>query len=223
MKKYTVKKDGRYWTRDGANEGFITPGIAGCYSYPLAGALWIKAHKGGEIVEVAKEKGKTVEGEPWDGKVLILEPLCRSNATAIIAEGSGIVGVECDEDHYTVYYEGNIYNTPSLDKPEDRVKHAAGRLLRAYPTVARGTFPKNLFRVMGHYHAASGRIELEGKDMNKYTVVTFCFCGCNEEYVFHVEANTPDEAAGKIHNDPHRATEDHRVIAVFEGHLENLI
>jgi hypothetical protein len=164
MKKYTVKKDGRYWTRDGAREGFITPGIAGCYSYPLAGALWVKAHKGGEIVEVAKDKsGKTVEGEQWDGRLLILEVLTPST----IADGSGIVGIEQDEENYTVYYEGNIYNAANLTKWEDRVRHAAGRMLAAYPTVARGQFPKAKFKVIGYYQSGTGEIYHEHPDYSR--------------------------------------------------------
>jgi hypothetical protein len=148
MKKYTVKNNGKYWTRNGASEGFLAPGIAGCYSYPLAGALWVKAHKGGEVVALAKDgSGRTVEGEPWDGRLLILAPLVPTT----IVEGSGIVGVELDEKSYTVYYEGNIYNAACLAKWEHRVKHAADRLLHAYPTVARGAFLKGAFKVIGYY------------------------------------------------------------------------
>jgi hypothetical protein len=157
MKKYTVKDGGKYWTRNGAMEGFMAPGIAGCYSWPLAGALYVKAHRGGEIVEVTKDgSGKTVEGPPWDGKVLILAIKVPSN----IAPGSGIVGVEADDQHYCVYYEGNLYNADNLSTWRQRVRHAAGRLLAGYPTVARGQFPKGDLNVIGYYHAASGRFEM---------------------------------------------------------------
>jgi hypothetical protein len=76
-KRYTVKKDGRYWTRVGETAGFIAKGIGGCYSYPLEKAKELARQQGGQVVEVTTVPGgfRCEEGEviDWDKDDLYAE------------------------------------------------------------------------------------------------------------------------------------------------------
>lgn len=54
-RKFTLKKDGRYFTRQGEQSGFLSHGLAGCYSYDQERIERLHAQFGGEIVEVVHE------------------------------------------------------------------------------------------------------------------------------------------------------------------------
>ena len=59
----------------------------------------------------------------------------------LLAQGSGIVG----EPHAVgvlLHYEGNLYKASNLVRYEDRLKHAAGRLVARYPTRAMLVLPE---------------------------------------------------------------------------------
>lgn len=53
-----------------------------------------------------------------------------------LAPLSGVVAVPWGGDGWHVYYEGNLYDASNLRRWTDRVKNAAGRLFKRYPTVA---------------------------------------------------------------------------------------
>lgn len=63
---------------------------------------------------------------------------CRQIPHAI-APGSGIVGVDSKvlAGSTTLFYEGNIYGIREMHEYESRIRLAAGRLFRNYPTVAK--------------------------------------------------------------------------------------
>lgn len=50
--KYTLKKDGRYYSANGSQRGFMAHGIGACYSYSLEEVRILQARVGGEIVGV---------------------------------------------------------------------------------------------------------------------------------------------------------------------------
>lgn len=57
-----------------------------------------------------------------------------------LAPGSGIVG-EPHPSGVLLHYEGNLYGAANLQRYEERLKHAAGRLVGRYPTVAMMLLP----------------------------------------------------------------------------------
>jgi|HubBroStandDraft_6_1064221.scaffolds.fasta_scaffold34131_2 hypothetical protein len=63
-------------------------------------------------------------------------PMPNSPTAALVARGSGIVGEPLDAEFTRISFEGNLYGASNLTKYEDRVDHAAGRLLHRYPTIA---------------------------------------------------------------------------------------
>ena len=82
----------------------------------------------------------------------LLKPKLNTDAANQIAEGSGIVGVpqlDASEPSFLVYFEGNLYGACNLQELDQRIKCAADRMLRGYPTVARGVFPQDQFEVIG--------------------------------------------------------------------------
>ena len=99
--------------------------------------------------------------------LVVLVPRPHTNAAAAIDRGSGIVANAhaaewAAEAFFDVYYEGNRYGAVNLTRFEDKVECAAGRLSTRYPTIARGTFPREEFRVVGYfsYDAAEGEHQL---------------------------------------------------------------
>ena len=78
-----------------------------------------------------------------------------------IAPGSAIVGREPVSGRISVYYEGNIYNTPGLARFADRVFTAAGRLAERYPTVARASLPATSLRRIGRWDDERGEVVLD--------------------------------------------------------------
>jgi hypothetical protein len=78
-----------------------------------------------------------------------------------IAPGSGIVRAPNDNARFgasMVYYEGNIYNAANIRDFDERLRHAAGRLVENYPTVAKEAYSPGRFRKVGTYDAAVWRI-----------------------------------------------------------------
>ncbi len=72
-----------------------------------------------------------------------------------IAKGSGIVGVPAEGGAVLIYYEGNIYGAQNIRTYEDKIYHAADRLVAKYPTVARTwAKPEDLVRVGTYDHPA---------------------------------------------------------------------
>jgi len=78
-----------------------------------------------------------------------------------IAPGSAIVGREPVSGRISVYYEGNIYNTPGLARFADRVFTAAGRLAERYPTVARASLSATSLRRIGRWDDERGEVVLD--------------------------------------------------------------
>ena len=83
---------------------------------------------------------------------VILKPKPGTAAANQIAENSGVVGIpviDAVEPSYLVYYEGNLYNAQNLTELEQRIKCAADRMVRNYPTIARGLYPQAEFDILG--------------------------------------------------------------------------
>lgn len=86
-------------------------------------------------------------------------PVAGTDAARRIAARSGIVGVLYQGDRIDTYYEGWIYSPPSDDVHENwrrAVESAAGRLVTAYPTVARSLFPADSLIRIGHLNVRDG-------------------------------------------------------------------
>lgn len=73
---------------------------------------------------------------------------------ADIKKGSAIVGEmasSCDP-LVEIYYEGNLYGAVNLQRFEDRVLCAAGRMRENYPTAACGMVPDSTLREVGSFN-----------------------------------------------------------------------
>jgi len=84
--------------------------------------------------------------------LFVLVPKPETTAARMIDPGSAIVRTVDEEDsaeRVTVYFEGNRFGAANLKRFEDRVIAAAGRLEAQYPTVARGSFPRGDFEIVG--------------------------------------------------------------------------
>lgn len=87
-------------------------------------------------------------------------------AFSAIKRGSGIVGEDAEADWVLVHYEGWVhgaYQYEQLDtrgKWEAAIRHAAGRALTQYPTVARQLVPARDLTAVGSFHAATDQIEI---------------------------------------------------------------
>jgi len=82
----------------------------------------------------------------------ILRPKPNTTAEKLIATQAGIVGIpeaDATAPSFLVYYEGNLYNAQNLKSYEQRIKCAADRLWRNYPSIAKGLFPQEEFDVIG--------------------------------------------------------------------------
>lgn len=67
-----------------------------------------------------------------------------------IAKGSGIVGVPAG-DEVLIHYEGNLYGAQNIRTFEDKLLHAADRLLTNYPTSAKMQVPETDLEAVGTY------------------------------------------------------------------------
>jgi hypothetical protein len=75
-----------------------------------------------------------------------------------VARGSAIVGpTDSDElEQVTVDYEGSIYSQANIKTYADRARHAAGRQVAHYPTVARSVVPRSDLRQVGWFDLENG-------------------------------------------------------------------
>ena len=81
----------------------------------------------------------------------VLVPKPFSRPASVIEPKSGIVGERVHDDRLRVYYEGNLHNAVNLHTLEDKLKCAAGRLIKNYPTVAFGVWSKDEFEFVGTF------------------------------------------------------------------------
>ena len=83
----------------------------------------------------------------------VVVPREGSGPDAQIDRASGIVA-QRQGDHVVVYYEGNRYGADNLKAYADRVKNAAGRLFKRYPTIAKSIYSLAQFqcdfRIVGY-------------------------------------------------------------------------
>lgn len=85
-------------------------------------------------------------------KVYVPNKIGRSSLGFIHA-GSAIVskGFEDSEGYIEVYYEGNIYGASNIRSFEDKASHAADRLAKRYPTIARRKVLKSHLTEVGEF------------------------------------------------------------------------
>ena len=94
-------------------------------------------------------------GNPGTGMAHILMPRHESHQEAMIAPRSGIVmrPAPNDASYSVLHYEGNLHGAMNLNKWQERVMCAAGRLFTNYPTIAKSMLPadqvKNEFENIG--------------------------------------------------------------------------
>lgn len=90
----------------------------------------------------------------------------KEGATSTIAPHSGIVGRTVVAGTALCHYEGWVHGAAQYADRDARgrweagVRHAAGRALTDYPTVARQTIRLDGLVRVGTYHAANDRIEI---------------------------------------------------------------
>jgi len=101
-----------------------------------------------DVDELAERWIGRLRVQPHD-VLQVLVPRPGTDAAHRIARGSGIVGRAGLSPTVTVDFEGNIYHAENLRTFAQRVQHAADRLLQHYPTVARSTFARHAFDVVG--------------------------------------------------------------------------
>lgn len=72
---------------------------------------------------------------------------------AHILPGSGIVGVELEgpRRQVLIHFEGNRYGSENIKTWEDKLLHAAGRLVERYPTIAFAVVDRDAVRAVGIY------------------------------------------------------------------------
>ena len=103
------------------------------------------------MVDVAPRR--PVKGE----SVYVLVP--RPGSFTVIASGSGMVGYPIplsqesaaagDKPRMMVYYEGNLFGAENMRMWVDKVRHAMGRMVEKYPTVAMSAIPEEDLIVVG--------------------------------------------------------------------------
>lgn len=84
--------------------------------------------------------------------VTIYIPVPASQVDILVDAGSGVVGYINADQVLVGYMEGNRLGASNMHRYEERIKHAAGRLFEAYPTIARfwlpaAEMPDNLIEV----------------------------------------------------------------------------
>ena len=96
-------------------------------------------------------------------EIVVYLPAGGNRATADIAGGSAIVGQpEPLSDEVTIYFEGAIYDQHNVRTLADRAKHAAGRMIEKYPTIATRVVPREALIAVGTFDLREGRIMLTG-------------------------------------------------------------
>lgn len=107
------------------------------------------------VDELAKTSQETT-GERLGSKgefAWVVVPREGSGPDLQIGRASGIVA-QRQGDQVVVYYEGNLYGYANLKSYTDRVKNAAGRLFKRYPTIAKSVYSLSQFqcdfRIVGY-------------------------------------------------------------------------
>ena len=96
-------------------------------------------------------------------EIVVFLPASDHSAIAEIAAGSAVVGrPEPGSDDVEIYFEGNVHDAVNMTTLADRAVHASGRMLQAYPTVARKTVPRDALIAVGTLDPTTGRIMLAG-------------------------------------------------------------
>lgn len=79
----------------------------------------------------------------------------------LIIPGSGIVTAStpgAGDERVSIDYEGNKFSSANIVTFADRVLHAHGRMVAAYPTVARMTVPQDAIVHVGTYDDTDGAV-----------------------------------------------------------------
>lgn len=102
-------------------------------------------------------------GRPAKGEAaLILVPTMRQQCrwSQHVKGGSAMVGFRMNNsEQYMIYYEGNMYDASNLRTFRDRAIIAYGRLVDAYPTVARTIADIGLFEVVGEFNGLTMKLD----------------------------------------------------------------
>lgn len=89
----------------------------------------------------------------------IYVPAPASYAELTIAPKSGIVGVPSSDGKWVrAYFEGNLYGAENMQTWEEKLLHAADRLMQNYPTTAVRLFPADQLAEVGTYDGAAKRV-----------------------------------------------------------------
>lgn len=73
--------------------------------------------------------------------------------------GSAIVGMLKEgSERVLVHFEGNRYGAENLKRFDERVEHAAGRLIQNYPTIAKASLAVTDLAAVGTYDSESRAI-----------------------------------------------------------------
>ena len=84
-----------------------------------------------------------------------------SASRSVIDLGSAIVGrMPTRDDHVLVYYESNRYGAENMHRFEDKVFHAASRLVTSYPTSAMAAVKVDQLEVVGLYDYESRELKI---------------------------------------------------------------
>lgn len=79
---------------------------------------------------------------------------------SLILKGSAIVSDgQLRDGQLLVYFEGNLYGAVNLQRFEDKMLQAAGRLVQKYPTVARCLMPVDQLMEVGTYDYPNQRFQ----------------------------------------------------------------
>jgi len=83
--------------------------------------------------------------------VYILHP--DSQIALIVKKGSGIVGQpeSVDQQRFIGFYEGNVYQAENIKTYEDKLYHAADRMIHNYPTKAKIAVTHNEVTRVGYF------------------------------------------------------------------------
>ncbi len=83
-----------------------------------------------------------------------------------IASGSGVVGHNTDSNGaVVVYYEGNLHGATNLNRFDERLMHAAGRLVHRYPTIAMSAVNADQLVQVGTLTYPEGRITVTNRPL----------------------------------------------------------
>lgn len=96
-------------------------------------------------------------------EIVVYVPAGGHPDTVGIARGSAVLGrPEPGDDRVRVYFEGAVYGQMGMRTLADRARHAWGRLVERYPTVACRLVPREALVVVGTFEPRAARIILTG-------------------------------------------------------------